>query len=57
MLCGICMANHNDTISPESFEVYCATVSCKNVFFASVTRTSYYVSGMQNLETSKEFIL
>lgn len=57
MLCCICMANHSNTISDESFKIYYTTVSSKNVFFASVTGTSYVVSRMQNLDASNELIL
>lgn len=53
----ICMANASDTISAESFKVSCTTVGCKNVFFASMTRTSYSILGRQNLDASNELIL
>lgn len=52
----ICMANASDTISAESFEASCTTVGCKNVFFASMTRTSYSILGRQNLDASNELI-
>lgn len=55
--CCICAANASDTISAESFEVSCTTVGCKNVFFASMTRTSYSILGRQNLDASNELVL
>lgn len=53
----VCTANASDTISAESFEVSCTTVGCKNVFFASMTRTSCSILGRQNLDASNELIL
>lgn len=57
-LCCMYMVNHNDTIFQlRALKFTVQLLVVKMVIFASLTRTRYSVSGMQNLEASSERIL